>query len=90
MGHFVEVNGKDRRGKEYKGKRGVITEDSERWDLKYYSPYKVTFGDGTTSGFLKPTTITSSGLGEAAFRLRAMPASAAELRSACAALCLVL
>ena len=80
VGHFVEVNGKDDDGKEYKGKRGVIT---KVWGG---SSVNVTFGDGTTSGSLEPTTITSSGLDEAAIRLRAMPASAAELRSACAAL----
>jgi hypothetical protein len=76
-GHYVEVV-----AGEHMGKRGVITRDD-----KSGSPYKVTFADGATSGWLYRRQLKSSGLDEAAFHTRAAErVSAAQVREACAAL----
>eukprot|EP00900_Chrysochromulina_parva_P013356 jgi/Chrpa1/22020/Chrysochromulina_OHIO_Genome00027621-RA len=76
MGHYVEVT----KG-EHKGRRGVIKADDKSVD-----PYKVTFVDGTVSGWLKPDELRSSGLaGEMAVLQRAMDASAPAVRAACEA-----
>jgi Ran GTPase-activating protein (RanGAP) involved in mRNA processing and transport len=78
MGHYVEVTKEG----EHKGRRGVITADN-----KSDNPYKVTFANGTVSGWLKPNALRSSGLNETAFLQRTMDASASEaaVRVACEA-----
>jgi hypothetical protein len=78
MGHYVEVTKEG----EHKGRRGVITAEN-----KSDHPYKVTFANGTVSGWLKPNELHSSGLNEVAFLQRAMDASASEaaVRAACEA-----
>ena len=73
MGHYVEVT-----EGEHKGRRGVITADD-----KLSIPYKVTFANGTVSGWLAPYELRSSGLNEVAFLQRAMDASAPAVRAAC-------
>jgi hypothetical protein len=76
MGHYVEVT----KGR-HKGKRGVITTDD-----KSGNPYKVTFADGTVSGWLEPNELRSSGLvDETAVLQRAMAARAPAVRAACEA-----
>ena len=57
------------------GKRGMISVDG-----KSNNPYKVAFADGTTSGYLKPHKLKSSGLDETALLSRAMAASAHKVR----------
>jgi len=77
MGHYVEVTKEG----EHKGKRGVITTDD-----KTGNPYKVTFANGTVSGWLRPNELRSSGLaGETAVLQRAMAARAPAVRAACEA-----
>jgi hypothetical protein len=80
MGHYVEVTEEG----VHKGRRGVITTDD-----KSGNPYKVTFANGTVSGWLKPNELRSSGLvgmvGEMAALQRAMDASAPAVRVACEA-----
>eukprot|EP00900_Chrysochromulina_parva_P003387 jgi/Chrpa1/13049/Chrysochromulina_OHIO_Genome00024578-RA len=87
MGHYVEVTKEVEAYRPYKhkGKRGSITTDDERGWPGY--PYKVTFDDGTVSGWLKPDELRSSGLvgGEMAVLQRAMDASAPAVRAACEA-----
>ncbi|KOO29893.1 hypothetical protein Ctob_015558 [Chrysochromulina tobinii] len=75
MGHYVEVTKEG----EHKGRRGVITADD-----KSDNPYKITFANGTVSGWLKPNELRSSGLvGEVAALQRAMDASAPAVRAEC-------
>jgi hypothetical protein len=77
MGHYVEVTKEG----EHKGRRGVITADN-----KSGNPYKITFADGTVSGWLKPDELRSAGLaGEMAVLQSAMDASAPAVRAACEA-----
>jgi len=70
LGHFEEVV--------KEGKRGVITKDNRSCD-----PYKVTFADGTTSKWLRPEELHSSGMDETAFCAHAMASKRDELRAAC-------
>ncbi|KOO32405.1 protein nlrc3 [Chrysochromulina tobinii] len=78
MGHYVEVTKKG----EDKGRRGVITAD----DKSSRPSYKVTFADGTVSGWLAFNRLCSSGLvGETAVLQRAMAARAPAVRAACEA-----
>jgi len=73
-GHYVEVTNTGGRN----GKRGVITADD-----RTSNPYKVTFADGTVSGWLEPNELRSSGLDEMACFQRAMARSSAAVRTAC-------
>jgi hypothetical protein len=81
MGHYVEVTKEG----EHKGKRGMITTDD-----KTGNPYKVTFANGTVSGWLRPNELRSSGLADETAVLhavlqRAMAARAPAVRAACEA-----
>ena len=73
-GHYVEVTNTGG----HNGKRGVITTD----DKSGYR-YKVTFAEGTVSGWLEPNELRSSGLDEMACFQHAMARSSAAVRTAC-------
>ena len=68
-GHYVELLDGER-----KGQRGVIVEDD-----KTGNPYKVKLADGTTTGWLYPKQLASSGLDEAACRAQMARADAEHL-----------
>ena len=70
-GHYVELLDGER-----KGQRGVIVEDD-----KTGNPYKVKLADGTTTGWLYPKQLASSGLDEAACRAQMARADAERLHA---------
>lgn len=72
---FVEVE-----EGEHRGRRGVI---QEIFPGAAFGGYSVIFSDGTVSGWLKGTSVRSSGLSETAFLVQAMSASEKEVRDAC-------
>ena len=69
VGHYVELLEGER-----KGQRGEIVQD-----YKDSQPYKVKLADGTTTGYLNPEQLASSGLDEAACRAQMARADARRL-----------